>query len=434
MSSIDNRIVKMQMDNAQFTNAASSTMNVLKKLTESLKFSEGTKGFDAISKAAGNVNMGALSKGVEEVHSKFSMLEVAAVTALVNITNKAVDAGLKLAKSLTIEPIMDGYREYETKMNSIQTILTNTASKGTTLDDVNVALAELNEYSDKTIYNFAQMTDNIGKATAAGVGLGDSVTFVKGLANVAAGFGVDATAMAGATQQMTQALASGTVRLQDWMSMENRGMGGEMLQQALLQTAADMGVYVDTSEGFRYSLAQNWLSSDIFIKTMEKMANDESLVNAATKVKTFSQLIDTMKETVGSGWAVTWENIIGNKEESTELLTSISEGFGNIMGPMADYRNESLATWKAEGGRTAVLNGLKNIMESIGNLLGPIYNAFKKIIDPWNSDRLISLSKGFESITEKLKITDKTGELIGKTFEGVFSIFKLVGVILQPRS
>ena len=250
----------MQMDNAQFQSAAQRTMQTLSALSQKLKLAEATEGLKNISSKVKEVDMTKLSDGVSNVASRFSALEVMGITALTRITDAAMTAGKKFISAFTIDPISDGLKEYETKMNAIQTIMTNTSSKGTTLDDVNGALAELNEYADKTIYNFAQMTDNIGKATAAGVGLEDSVTFVKGLANVAAGFGVDAMSMAGATQQMTQALASGTIRLQDWISMENRGMGGEMLQKALLETAREMGVYVDESVPFRYTLEQNWLS------------------------------------------------------------------------------------------------------------------------------------------------------------------------------
>lgn len=432
MSSVDNRIVKMQMENGQFTNAANATMNTLRKLGESLKLTEGAKGLENIASKAKNVNMDSLSNGVEFVKQKFSALDIVGVTALVNITNSAINAGKNLVKSLTLDPIMDGFREYETKMEAIQTILTNTSSKGTTLDDVNRALAELNEYSDKTIYNFAQMTDNIGKATAAGVGLQDSVDFVKGMSNVAAGFGVNATNMAGATYQMTQALAAGTIRLQDWMSMERTGMGGQMIQDELYATAESMGIYIDKSVPFRNTLEQNWLSSEVFIATMKRMGNNEALTSAATNVTSLTKLIDTMKESVGSGWAVSWEMIFGDKQQSTELFTGISEGFAAISGSMADYRNESLKFWNEQGGRQALLNGMKNILTSIGNILGPIYNSFKKIIDPWNGERLVSLSKGFEKLTSGLKITDETGKLIEKTFDGIFSVFKLVGMVLRP--
>lgn len=431
-TSIDNRIVKMDFQNSNFVKAAQTTMRTLGDLTKSLKLTEGTKAFSDVASAAKNVNLEPVASGVTKLRDQFSALDVVGVTALVNITNKAVSAGVAFGKSLTVDPILDGLREYETKMNAIQTILTNTASKGTTLDDINVALGELNEYSDQTIYNFAQMTDNIGKATAAGVGLDDAVVFVKGMANAAAGFGVDAMAMAGATQQMTQALASGTVRLQDWVSMENRGLGGEMLQNAMIETARDMGIYVDTSEGFRYSLEDNWLSAEVFIETMRKMADDPSLVSAATNVKTFTQLMGVMKESVGSGWAVSWEHIIGNKEESTKLFTNISNGFSTISGAMADYRNNALATWKSLGGRDDVLRGLFWIFDSISNVLGPIYEAFKKVFDPWNGRALASLSEGFKDLMFNLRITEATGEKIGKTFEGIFSIFKLAATLFKP--
>ena len=422
----------MQMDNAQFQSAAQRTMDTLNTLSQKLKLAEATEGLKNIATKVKEVDFSKLSEGVSNVTSKFSAMEVMGITALSRLTDSAITAGKKFISAFTIDPITDGFREYETKMNAIQTILTNTASKGTTLDDVNAALEELNEYADMTIYNFAQMTDNIGKATAAGVGLQDSVTFVKGLANVAAGFGVNATSMAGATQQMTQALASGTVRLQDWMSMEQRGMGGEMLQKALIETAREMGVYVDESVSFRYTLEQNWLSSEIFIKTMEKMANNQELTKAAVNVKTFTQLVDVAKEAVGTGWAVSWETILGNKDESTQLFTGIYNGFEKVVSGMADYRNENLKTWKAEGGRTAVLNGLTNIVKTLTNVFGPLYNAFKKVIDPWNSDRLIALSKGFESWTKKIKINDETAKNLQKAWEGFFSIFKTIGAIFKP--
>jgi len=430
MSSVDNRVVKMQMENGQFTSAATSTMSTLKKLNESLKLTEGAKGLENISSKAKQVDMSGLASGVESVSNKLSIMDIVGVTALVNIANQAVNTGKRLVSSLTLDPIMDGFREYETKMGAIQTILTNTSSKGTTLDQVNAALAELNEYSDKTIYNFAQMTDNIGKATAAGVGLEDSVTFVKGLANVAAGFGVDATKMAGATYQMTQALSAGVIKLQDWKSLEQSGMGGQMLQDELIKTAQEMGVFVDTSIPFRETLESNWLSSDVFIKTMGKMAENESLVAAAQNVTSFTKLMDTMKETVGSGWAVSWEHILGNKDQSTTLFTNISNGFGDIVGAMSDYRNEALQMWNEEGGREAVLKGLTNIVSGLGKVLAPVYESFKKIIDPWNGSQLISISKAFETWTSKIKISDKAIENLSRTFDGIFSLFSIAGKVI----
>ena len=183
---IDERVVSMKFDNSNFERNVSVSMSTLDKLKAKLNFKGAEKGLESINTAAKNVNMSGLGSAVETVQAKFSALDVVAVTSLGNITNKAVNAATSLAKSLTLDPIMDGFREYETQMNSVQTILANTQSKGSTLDDVTKSLNELNEYADKTIYNFTEMTRNIGTFTAAGVDLDKSVRSIKGIANLEA--------------------------------------------------------------------------------------------------------------------------------------------------------------------------------------------------------------------------------------------------------
>ena len=427
-TSVDERIVRMSFDNAGFERGVSSTLGFLEKLNQGLKLKGATNGLNEVDRGIKGLTMGGLgglSQGVDGVSNRFSAMSVVAITALMRITETAVDSGRRLVKSFSLDPIIDGFGEYETKMNSIQTILTNTRSKGTTLSEVNDALGELNEYSDKTIYNFAQMTDNIGKATAAGVGLKDSVTFVKGMSNAAAGFGVDATRMAGATYQMTQALATGVVRLQDWNSLQQAGMGGEPMQQEMLKVAKGMGKVVDTSKGFRESLQQNWLTSDVFLKAMENMANDPSLTAAATNVTSFTKLLDTMKESIGSGWAVSFENIFGNKDQSTKLWTDISNAFSKIVGASADARNKMLGEWNKGGGRDAVIKGLTNIVQSIGKGISAIRDAFRDIFPPMTGKKLIEISKGFLDLTEKFKMSDKTAGAIKSTFKGLFSVLNL---------
>ena len=244
MSSIDKRIVQMQFDNQGFEKGVSTTMKSLQNLNESLKMKNATNGLSDVQSGINkltSLGMGALSSGVDAVSTKFNALGIIAATALMNITNQAIATGKRLSSALTIDPIMDGFSEYETKMNSIQTILTNTASKGTTLDDVKAALADLNEYSDKTIYNFADMTKNIGTFTAAGIELDRSVTAIKGIANLAAGSGSSANQASTAMYQLSQALAAGKVSLQDWNSVVNAGMGGELFQNALKDMAKSMG-------------------------------------------------------------------------------------------------------------------------------------------------------------------------------------------------
>ena len=395
---VDSRVVEMQFDNSQFERNVSTTMSTLDKLKRSLKFGDSSKGLDNLSKAAKNVDMNGLGNAVENVRMHFSALEVMGVTALANITNTAVNAGKRIVSALTIDPIKTGFQEYETQINAVQTILANTESKGSTLDDVNKALDTLNTYADKTIYNFTEMTRNIGTFTAAGIDLETSVNAIQGIANLAEVSGSTSQQASTAMYQLSQALASGTVKLMDWNSVVNAGMGGQVFQDALKETARVHGVAIDKmieDEGsFRETLSKGWLTSEILTETLQKFtlategltdaeieANREMLrskgytedqidaifklgdtaTNAATKVKTFTQLWDVLKESAQSGWSRTWKLIIGDFEEAKNLLTPLSETFTAFIEKMSDWRNSIV--------ESALGRGFDKLKESIIGIL-----------------------------------------------------------------
>ena len=429
MSSIDKRIVQMQFDNQGFERGVNTTMKSLKNLNESLKMKGATNGLSEVGSGVNKLTsagIGALSSGVDAVSGRFSALGIIAATALENITNRAIDAGRNLSRKLTIEPVTTGFNEYETKMGAIQTILTNTASKGTTMDDVTAALNELNTYADKTIYSFSEMTKNIGTFTAAGVDLEDSVQAIKGIANLGAGSGSDPVQVATGMYQLSQALAAGKVGLQDWNSVVNAGMGGELFKNELITMAKSMGIYVNESKPFRETLQDGWLTSEVLLKTLQKFAEDESLVKAATEVKTLTGLIGTMQESVQSGWAVSWEHIFGNKEEAAELFTAISDGFNKMIQPSTDARNSMLKFWNENGGRESVIKGLSNVVESFSKVMRGLQMAWDMVIPPLTREKLVEISKAFEQLTEKFKITDQTAGKIGAVFKGFLDTVMLV--------
>ena len=369
-TTIDQKVVEMKFDNKNFESNVKDSMSTLEKLKQSLKLTEASKGLENVNNAAKNFNLAGMGNAIETVRTKFSALEVMGITALANITNSAVNTGKRIASEFTIKPVITGFQEYETQINAVQTILANTQNKGSTLDDVNKALDELNTYADKTIYNFTEMTRNIGTFTAAGVDLDKSVTSIKGIANLAAVSGSTSQQASVAMYQLSQALASGKVALQDWNSVVNAGMGGQVFQEALKRTARQMGKDVDglieKYGSFRESLTKgNWLTGEVLTETLtqlsgayskadliaqgysEEQAKEitqlaETAVNAATKVKTFTQLWDTLKEAAQSGWTQTWELIIGDFEEAKTFLTKLSDRFGDIINKSSNARNKLL--------------------------------------------------------------------------------------------
>ncbi len=269
-SKIDERIVGMKFNGDQFNKGVADTSSALDKLKRALNLEGASKGLTDLDTAGKNFSLANLANGVQDIAGKFGALSVIGITALANIANKAVDAGLTIMRSLTIDPIKAGFAEYELKMGSIQTILANTARYGTQLPEVTANLDELNSYADKTIYNFGDMTKNIGLFTNAGIKIGDATSRIKGFSNEAAASGTSAQGAAGAAYQLSQALSAGTIRLMDWRSLQNVGMGNKNMQNGLIEIAQAMGKFNDetttaqaASENFNGSLETNWLSADV---------------------------------------------------------------------------------------------------------------------------------------------------------------------------
>ena len=457
----DEAVFELRFEGKQFEEGVQSSLKSVENLKKGLEFKGAGSAVSQINADAAKVNLGPIASAVESINSKFSGMGVIAATALSDITHTALAKGKEIASAFTVDPIKQGFQEYQTQINAVQTIMANTSSKGTTLDQVNTALDTLNTYADKTIYNFTEMTRNIGTFTAAGVDLDTSVNAIQGIANLAAVSGSTSQQASTAMYQLSQALAAGTVRLQDWNSVVNAGMGGEVFQNALMHTAAALDgsaakfedwkkANIDSYGSFRESLTKGgWLTTEVLTATLGQMAGAyteadllsqgftkdqaqnilqmaQTAEDAATKVKTFSQLIDTLKEAAQSGWTQTWEYIIGDFEEAKELWTNVSDVMGGIIAESADARNAALKEWKDLGGRTDLFNGLANAAKALGKILSAVKQGFEQVFPPVTGKKLADLTKKFSQFTEKLIISDETAKGITGTFAGIFTIVKVL--------
>ena len=440
---IDERVVEMRFDNKQFESNVQTSLSTIEKLKKSLDMDGATKGLESIDSAAKKVDMSGLGSAVETVKTRFSALEIMAVTALANITNSVVNTGKQMLHSLTIEPISQGFEEYELKMGSIQTIMMST---GASLEEVNKYLQELNTYSDKTIYSFQDMTSNIGKFTNAGVGLEDAVMAIQGVSNVAAVSGANANEASRAMYNFAQALSAGYVKLIDWKSIENANMATVEFKTQLLESAVACGTLtktadgmyktvkgnvIDATHGFNDSLQDQWMTTEALVGTLRNYADETTEIGAkafaaAQDVKTFTQLMDTLKEAVGSGWANTWEILFGDFEEAKELWTGLSQVIGGFIDAQADARNEMLQGWKDLGGRTKLIEALKNAFEGVQSVIKPIYEAFREIFPPTTAKQLYDITENLRKFTANLKLSDTASVNLKSTFKGLFAILDIV--------
>ena len=456
MATIDERVVSLKMNNKQFLSAIKESASGMDKLKESLKLQGAADGLSRVGEIAKNTTLGDLATKALDIGKNMTVMQGLAVTAFGGIGVAALNAGRSVVSGF-IGTIKDGFNEYELKMRAIQTIMANTVEKGTTLGEVKTSLAELNTYADKTVYSFSDMTHAIGLFTAAGVDLQTSVASIKGLSNLAAASGSTAQQTATAYTQLSQAIAAGAVHLQDWNSLVQAGMGGESFRNALIETSRMMGTGYDEAiakdGNFRESLKEDWLTAQVMTTTLTALTNDlseaqlvemgyseeqahklkqfaQGAFDAATKIRTFSQLVDTTKEAIGSGWAETFEILFGDFEEASVLFTSIGDWLGGVIKASADARNGFLQMWKDLGGRASLVQGLANIFWAIVKVLGQIGTAFRRVFMNASAEGLVRITKAFENFTSKLIITNNFAEKLEWTFTGVFSIFHIFATIL----
>lgn len=405
-SVIDERVVQMSFDNDQFEKGVAQTINSLEKLDN---------GLDKISDGTYFQNMETSIKRVEEAFTASGMVINGILISIGQTINQYINKGLAALTS----GIRGGMAEYETQMGATQTILANVKDEGKGIDDVTAALDELNTYADKTIYNFTEMTRNIGMFTAAGANLDTSVATIKGLANAAALVGANATTAARAWYQVSQAMAAGSFKLMDWRSLEISNIAGEGFKSVLTEVARKDGLAVakmiDQGTALRDTLKDGWLTADRFAEAMRILSGDldetamkslgytdeqiekliaiaDEAVNAAIKVKSFGQLMETTAEAIGSGWAVTFRTLIGDFEKARTLFTRVSMTLNSVIDKISDYRNHFLdfvwnsSNWGEASAYDNFKRALDNLLAIFSTFIGSLRAGFDNVFD-WTDVR-----------------------------------------------
>lgn len=439
---IDNKIVSMEFDNSKFEKPAEQSISTLDKLKDALKFKNVEAGFDAMQTAIKKVTFRPLEKGIESVYAKFTFLERFTVQLYDRLSNKIINMGIQMGQALFTTPRKTGMSEYEEKMDAISLMVNST---GKDLSYINKKLEELNVYADKTIYSFSDMTNNIGKFTNAGVDLDTAVNAIKGVSNVAALAGSTSAQASRAMYNFSQALGLGSVRLQDWMSIENANMATVEFKNALIDMGLQLktlqkdenGVITTTKgttvtmENFRNSLQDSWLTTDVLTSTLSRFSDEtdklgQKAYKAATEVKTFSMLIDTLKEALQSGWSQSWEYIIGDFDQAKKLWTNLSNVLGGLIDKMAKARNTMLKFWSEMGGREAIIKSFINVWRALTSILSAVRDGFRAVFPPKTGEDLRNLSLRIEAFTKKLKPSIATTDKLRQIFAGFFNAIGIV--------
>ena len=467
MSSIDSRIVQMQFDNSQFEKGVSKSLKTLDELKKNLRFDEYEKELKGLQKSGDSFSLLKMANSVEEVSQKFSALGVIGKRVLENLTDKAVEAGTKFVKSLSIDQINAGFSRYADKTQAVQTIMAATG------EDIGVISEQLNRlamYADETSYNFVDMTSNIGKFTSMGVDLETATTAMMGISNWAAISGQHATEASRAMYNLSQALGMGAVKLMDWKSIENANMGTKEFKETAIETAKALGVLNKagktakgtqvTFQNFRETLNQGWFSNEVLLETlkvygeygeevMRVMAekgiscaeamklvgvNTETLgekaFRAAQEAVTFRQAIEATTDAVSTKWSMIFENIFGNYEEARVTWTNLANELYEIFVEPLNEANGVLSEWKNDRtiqGRTKLIEGLHDVMQALLGIIQAIGDGFSNIFPPVTAETLGKISDKVKEIGMNLKrlFAPKTFQRF--TPQKIFKSFNLLG-------
>ncbi len=472
-TTIDERVVKMEFDNATFKKNVADTMKQLDNLDEQLNFDGVQKGFQKIENASKTVSLKTIQDGVESITARFSTMGIVAQTAIQNLTNSAVNAGKTLVKSLSVDNIAAGWEKFADKTGSVGTLV----AQGYSLDEVNEQLAKLNWYTDETSYNFVDMVSNIAKFTAAGQKLPESVEALMGIANWAALSGQNAMTASRAMYQLSQAMGAGVMRREDYRSIQNASMDTAEFRQQALDAAVALGTLRDNLDGTYTSLINNqgaftrnqfaehltedaWFTSEVMLKVYNNYASAVNQIyeyvqetgvtaseaieqlgdkvdafglkafNAGQEARTFRDVIDSVKDAVSTGWMNTYELVFGDYYEAKSLWTDLANSLYDVFTAGVAARNEQLAIWKDLGGRTYILESFWKLWDGIGGAVSTVKNAFREMAPAITGEEMADMSAQVYVLVNALTQMEGVSEKLARIGRGFGAAWKMVNDIL----
>lgn len=446
MSSVDTRVVQMQFDNKQFESGVSTTMKTLEKFKESLNFEGLERGFEALGDAC------------EAITNKFSAFGTITDQILRNVANKITSMGHQLMG--TINQMGAGMHKYESLMGATRTIMNAT---GKSVDEINEVMLELNKYTDETSYNFSDLVGSMSTILSSGAikDMGTAEKVMEGMANAAAHAGIGIQQAAWPMQTFTKAMSAGKMTLNQWDSLNLAHFITPQMINTMIEAGKAVGTLDKegnlikngkkikiTAQNIRETLHEGWMTADVMSKAFEVYADRESELgekafNAAREAKTFTDVIEALKDAISTGWMKSFQLLFGNVEQAAKFFTWMAEAVIGVSDSISSFRNQLLKEWNEAGGRNALVDTIVYIWETISELGGQITTAFTNIFGVLSSEDLINFTNDVHDAVQKLYMwlggdaNKGLGPiaprfvLIRQAFEGVASVGRVLLEVIK---
>lgn len=446
---VDERVVEMKFDNRDFERNTRQSMSTIAKLKASLNFSGVAS---SVNQSVSSIDMNPLIAGLEKTEKAFSTWEVAAITAISNITNRLVDLGINLAKSLSVDNITSGWEQFGELTRNTGTMINQLVAKGyseeAALNAVNESMDQFMWYSDATSFKLEQMTAAADLFVQNGKKLEDVAEILFGIGNLGASAGKNAAE----TSEMYQIASKigDRVMTQQYESLRRAGFITEDFKKKLLDLATEQGVltkftdtftneviyyYEDmeiTAENMRESISKGWLTGDIFFNAVKQYGN--AVGDIYKYNKEVNELAENTDGTIDASTAIEQFNVELDKEikSTKELIESLkelgdTEALTNAQTKLAELESKKVSvgwTKAATEARTfaEAVDAVKDAVKTEwSRIFTTVIGDYKKATEIWTtfSNRLYDIFAG--PLYNIRQLVEANGEVIQKSLFGGIS-------------
>lgn len=437
-ATVDERIVAAKFDSSDFEKGVDKTIKKLDELKKSLNVKDAADSMKELAEKT-EKSTNSVSQSLEKLTDRFTNFTgMIKQKILSGLADEVAGVFMKMEQSvknfitgISSQQVGVGMQKYEQMLTSVRIMM----SAGDSEDSAYDAIGRLRDYSDQTSYSLSQMTDALSKLRASGVDLDTATKSVEGIANACANAGINANDAQRAFYNLSQAYSSGTLKYTDYRSLELLNMTTEKFKEQLLDAAVQAktlkkvseGVYQTintgnkkvtagkkvTKQNLQDMLRYNFVTSDVmnelfggkfffdedkFKEYKKKYASLDEAIAAAKKdygetaveaylaareARNFTDVINTLKDVVSTGWSTTFEHLFGKLESATKFFTELAEGpLADVIYKIGEYRNAVLGYWNtldAEGNASGS-KVLKDAILNIADALGTLFRTFQQIL------------------------------------------------------
>lgn len=424
---IDQKVVEMRFDNAQFEQNVKTSMGTLDNLKKSLNMDGATRGLENVNQAVNNMSFDKMASGIEALQNRFSTLGIIGMRVIQNLTDAAMSFVNKGLNFVTEGIVQGGIRRAMNLENAhfqLQGLLKDETK-------VTAVMKNVQDAVDGTAYGLDAAAKAASQLAASGMAAGDDMfKALRGIAGVAA---------------MTNSDYESIADIFTTVAGNGRLMGMQLTQLASrgLNAAATLGEQLGVTEAeVRDMVSKGKIDFQTFADAMDNAFGE----HAKKANETFTGSISNIKSALGRIGALFVSPLIEQNNPVIKLLNAIRERINDVKNALVPLADTFTNFVKNTAGKLAnTFSNLKvdksvenfvNIVVPLGGALANVFSAlisvlkkageaFKMVFPEEAVQGVIKFCERLKELSKNLKLSEKPAENLRDAFGGFFSIIKL---------